>query len=254
MIGDDFVSNTFHQYYQDAERRRDLYMKNNYDIATFSSKSRDAQVRSYMGRIINLFAKAINDKTLLPKAVIFIMDDDWLRSLGDEAEETNLSVVLNKLVNHLFNEIRKMIESRKDRLPHKSLRIGYPRIYWAEAPQHTNFPNNFSRRKLNSVLQANTNMHSNMQMLRMKKIWDAENINLFQRGRYTAEGLVTYWSSIDSAFEFNDKIRKESSEFFSKKKFNKGRYQWHKDGNYKQNNKDFKREEPRFKLPNPNRT
>ena len=151
------------------------------------------------------------ERIKFPKAILVILDDDLLRSLSSEiSESTNLSLVLYKMLKHLVNEFRKAIETRKDQLPDKLKKLFYPKVYWVEAPQHRNFPNNFDRRKFNSTLQSNTSSQANMQIMRMKKVWDPEDFNLFQNNRYTSRGLMRYWESIDNALEFNKNFKKES--------------------------------------------
>ena len=105
-------------------------------------------------------------------------------------------------------------------MPARALKAEYPKMYWTEAPQHVNFPNNLLRRKINSVVQASADKYPNFKILKMKKFWDAENTNLFRNNQFSGEGLAKYWSSVDAAFQYNETWRNP----FKPKKLNQAQY------------------------------
>ena len=141
-----------------------------------------------------------------PKAVIFILDDDIIQSTI-KSNKIGATIIFTKLIDWLFTEINSLITQRKEQLPPRALKAEYPRVYWVEAPQHKNFQNNLLRRKLNSVIQTSANKFPNFRIMRMKKIWNQEDSNLFRNNRFSAEGLAKYSAPIDNALEFNDTFK-----------------------------------------------
>ena len=106
IVGDEFAANTFTQYVTNAERgQHRLYMTENFNTMLYASRRKDSHIRSMLNRIFNQFVKAINENIVFPKAVMIVLDDDILRSLTSVVtESTNMSIVLNKIMKHLFND------------------------------------------------------------------------------------------------------------------------------------------------------
>ena len=207
IIGGDFAANTFPQCVANAKRVKELYIKTSFDLYPFMTDSRFSHIRSFLGRIRNEFAQAILQQVKFPKAILVILDNDLLRACKFDYKKPGLSKLLSGTIDWLLNEVRKLIEIRKDQLPVKAVRANYPMVYWVEAPQHKSFHDNLERCKFNSVLQSLTGMKQNMKIIRMKKIWDENDSNLFRQGRFTADGLMRYWESIDNAIQFNENIQ-----------------------------------------------
>ena len=213
-----------------------------------------------LGRIHNQVVRAINENILLPKAMVFVLDDDLIEMAVDEKAGT--SELFGKLLDWLVNSIHELIKERKKQLPMASIRDNLPQVYWVEAPQHKNFTNNLDRRKFNSVLQSVTSVLPDTQIMRMKKIWNAEDDSLFQNGKFTSEGLLKFWSSIDNGFEYNDTggrrpIAKQQPQRAAPQDYrrqgnfsgNYDRYHWGKNtNNFRQQQQQ---QQFRFKLPRP---
>ena len=239
------MANTFHQYFKDAVRTKVLYMLDNYDVEAYAVMKDQSDIKSNIARIRNQFMIALNAEHLLPKIIDVILDDDVVRRT--HIEEEGLSLVLKNLIDWLFNSVEEMIQEKKRYLPSKSVRATHPMIYWVESPQHVNFTNNLARRKFNSTVQATAAIHRSMKIIRMKKEWNPDDKSLFADNRYSSEGLMKYWDSVDSAVEFNDTMfKKKNQNFIPFESRNTGfrrrdRYQW------------VKKTESRFKLPDPGR-
>ena len=249
ILGDNFVDGTFDQYVKNIHRKKELYMKENFDITAFKTNEYDSHIRSMLGRIRNELTKAVNKSSNLPTIILFVLDDDIVR-MTDIKSTTNASDYFSPVMNWLINEVQKIIAARKDQLPNKALNPQEPRIYWVEAPQHKNFENNLFRRKFNSSLQNVVDLQKDMRMMRLKKVWDYDDSSLFRNEHFTSDGLVKYWEAIDSSLHFNENIFQKTGSFTpkpaqsSKPNFRPGdRFKWHKnsDANY------------RFKLPQPPR-
>ena len=248
IIGCDFVANTYNQYVQDAVRKRELYMKNHCDVEVFATKSCASLIRSCIGHLLNEFLKALNAQSLLPCAIITVLDDDFLRYIKYD-EDDSLSRTLTEVFEWLCTQIERAINTRKEQLPEKSMKYGYPSVYFVEAPQHINFRNNSDRRKMNSAMQNVTSLHQFMKIIRMKQAWDADDRKLYnEMGRFTSPGLFKYWESVDSSFEYNDRL---AENHINNTKFNEiyRNRTWSRFGK----KQDFKAKitKSRFKLPNP---
>ena len=233
-------------------------MTNHFDVKEFATKSYCSHIRSVLARIKLQFAKAINEELKLPRICVFVLDDDIIRYLRLDIQSA--TSILNEIIPWLFKEIAKLIQIRKDQLPRKAVKEGYPQIYWMEAPQHVNFSNNMIRRKFNSVVQNVAMRYANMRIARMKKIWDPEEKYLFMNSRFSADGLMKYWESIDNAIEFNENLKKakwhQQSGSFSQKGFRKqtnstsDAVHWGKNSQ-KRFEKEHQDNEFRFRMPKP---
>ena len=171
-----------------------------------------------------------------------------------------LSSEFGTIMRWIINQFRKLVDARIDQLPEKCVRKNFPKIYWVECPQHCNFNNNLSRRKMNSVIQSECSLIDGMKIMRMKKIWDPEESQLYlpSHSRFTSDGIFKYWGSIDNAIEFNDN---KLEEFLSSgrrnyihNKQNKDQYKWSKTAQFKYSRRADDLEYNQkylFKLPKP---
>ena len=259
IIGDEFVANTYDQYVKNAVRKNELYMKTNYDISCYATKSKDSNIRSILGRIKFQLIKALEKEATLPKSILFLLDDDIICRVELKISSMDgFTMIMNIIMKWLLNQVRKAIEVRKDQLQPKSIKEDYPVVYWIEAPQHINFNNNLQRRKFNSAIQNESSVLMNMRIMRMKKVWDPEETGLFipSSNCFTSDGIFKYWGSIDNALEFNDKKKVEAAgkKFDLNKKAGKpvrsrfNKYRWQKGDD---DNRETNVEEYRFKLPKP---
>ena len=245
------MSDSFQQCFNDATRKSKLYIKTYYDTGAYSGKSHATNIRSILARIKAQFKKAIDEEIKFPKIAVFVLDDDIIKQLKVNDNTRGITTILQEAISWLFREIDRLIQGRKDQLPESAIKDDYPRLYWVEAPQHIHFRNNLSRRKLNSTIQNESSRYLNSKIIRMKKIWDAEHRNLFTNNRFTAEGLMRYWSSIDNAVEYNDTLYKskpaQNYQDQNAEENQKDRFHWskHHGNNSRHNNY-------RFKLPKPN--
>ena len=217
------MANTYDQYIKNAVRKNELYLKRKYELSCYAKKSHESNIRSCLARIKFQLVKALECESILPKNIIVLLDDDIIRRVElkcDDDDIDNLDKIFNQLMHWLLNEFRKLIDARKDQLPERSKKDGFPKIYWVEAPQHINFANNSARRKMNAAIQAEAAIQENMKIMRMKKVWDTEDNHsyLASHSRFISDGIFKYWGSIDNAMEFNDgKLNEQLAREFSNK-------------------------------------
>ena len=168
MIGDDFVANTYYQYYQNMNWKT-AFMKENFQLEAFSVKSYKSNMKNALARVRSQFCKALESSHLLPRIIVVVLDNDMIRHF--KADDEGISLILKEIMIWLFKEVDKLINRRKRELPQRSKRNDYPQIFWVEAPQQVNFTDNLARRKFNSVVQSTAGAYDYMKIIRMKKIW-----------------------------------------------------------------------------------
>ena len=108
-----------------------------------------------------------------------------------------------------MSEYTKIVEMQaRDYLPPKARKQGYPCFIWISPPQHKGFWNNELREQFAKSLEKMGNLHDNVEILQLKKVWDPENSSLFlgREGRFTPEGLRFYWEAVDKAVRYADTI------------------------------------------------
>ena len=154
-------------------------------------------------RILNALAKAINDKVKLPKFLLIVLDDDFIKFTKFEGK--GLHGMLGNLIECTAKAIQNLIKRSKTQLPIKALREDYPMIYWAAAPNHIFFDDDESRKKFNLCLDNAIKGYSNMRVIWIKEHWNPEDTNLVYKtnGLFTGFSARTYWKSIDSSMKFN---------------------------------------------------
>ena len=184
VIRDEFVTDTFGQYFQNDDNGT-MYMKQNYEVKPFYG-NRFSLMTNVVACIHNNLVKVINENKLLPKAIIFVIDGDIIKTV--KYDNYGITEIFGQILKNLMTGIHCTILAQKDALPHRSKRSDYPTVLWCLAPQHINFPDNWNinRKKFNSCLESLVALFPEMGLLRMKKFWDYNNSQLFLDCRFTA--------------------------------------------------------------------
>ena len=163
--------------------------------------------QNVISRLQHCVAKAIQEEILLPKFMVFVIDNDFISSIDSDAEE-GLTKPLGRLADAIMRECDCLIEIQKDYLPKKVKKPSYPQIIWIEPPLHKNFTDNQERKKFIRAINDVSKFHENIDVLKLKKVWDTENNNLYHSyyRRFMNEGFSTYWRAIDATLKFADTI------------------------------------------------
>ena len=155
-----------------------------------------------LSRIRSCLALGISERIKLPKYIVLILDDDLIKYLS--YCDQGVAALYGEWIDWLAKTFTELVSSRKSILPTKATKIGYPQIYWVAPPSHCHFNNNQARKKLLNCLEVGLRLYENIRLIRMKEIWEFDNVNLVDRqGRITPYGLSKYWQSVDSAIKFN---------------------------------------------------
>ena len=173
----------------------------------------------FLTKIRSTLVRAINERELLPKGIIIILDNDLIRATGHTGK--GLSVMMGLMIDWIAFELQEMIKNYKELLPNKSKRSDWPTIFWVESPAHKNFEDSGGREKFNKALNKIMESYSSMRILKIKKEWDAFDESFFHNRTYSSLGLEKYWKSIDLAFKHWEtfiKPRANTFRSFSSKK------------------------------------
>ena len=138
--------------------------------------------------------------------IVVVPDDDLLNFINGRQYRSGISIEIGKVLDWLMKEHNRVIEIQKDFLPAKSKRVNYPHFVWIEPPIHRNFNNKFMREKFVRCLHTAADLHDNVSVLKLKKIWDDSDNALFNKKSqcYTANGLNTSWEAVDCTLKFCD--------------------------------------------------
>ena len=234
LIGDEFCEKSFDDYYRKTTPSMEsnkTYTFINFEVRDFLSSNYSSHNRSPTGCFLNNLIRALNEHNTLPKLIVMIMDDNLIRDIQEQ-----FSQKVKYLPAWLLHECNKAIEIYKDYLPVKAKNEWVPHLLWMAPSQHKNFTNNHKRAITSEFLVEEVKFYKNMSALHMVKIWEEDNSNLYLTNchRFTSEGLIKYWLSIDSAIRYWNvaiypklgKIKLKSSRRRSFKCTD--RFHWHK--------------------------
>ena len=207
IIGDEFVTNTYGRYFQQATRSgtKEFYIKENFEVRAFMSNF-TSNVPYVMTRIRNNFITAINEQVTLPRAVVVVLDDNLITEI--KYSGFGISLILGTTAQWIIREMHRAVGNHKENLPSKAKKNGIPHFIWVTPPKSVCFSEeeNLNRKKFMDCITSVSNIYDDMTVLKLKKVWDPNNRQLVSDGRYTSKGLAAYWASIDNAIEFWDTV------------------------------------------------
>ena len=212
IIGDEFANNSVNLNFTTL-KEDDAYTPEHFEIKTSTSKEYGSHIRSLLGRLRNNVFLAIKKFGTLPKIMVIITEDDFVKS----TKRVDISLIenmYNKMLNWLMNEIRKLIAAYNDFLPKRCKRN--PHIMWVLPTEHINHSENEASRRsiFAKCIMHITKLHTNHRGLDLKQIWDKEDSNLYikESARITPIGTATYWRAVDRTIKFYDFIITKNEE------------------------------------------
>ena len=172
-----------------------------YSAAKYSSSH-----RNILARIKSLILKGLKEQTYLPKAIVFVLDDDLIKQSSirsSNARNGDYQIILK----YLMEEAHRIITTYKEGLPKKSKQPLYPHFIWVIPPTHKYFHNNALREYFAFSTEKEVEKYPNMCGLRLKKIWDKKDGSLYlqEQRRFLQQGNIDYWRAVDAAVKFWDK-------------------------------------------------
>ena len=151
------MSKSFGPYFQhnyDGDDRRTGYLRLHYDVAGYcnGSLTKDQIGRNVISRVRNNYVEAINAQVLLPKAVVIILEDDFMNAANHFTK--GASHVLGPWIDWVANELSRLTAAYKEKLPTKSRKYRFPQFLWVPAVYHDHFGMyNIYREKFNACLR-----------------------------------------------------------------------------------------------------
>ena len=179
----------------------DTYAFLHFEMHDFFSSRYTSHNRSTAGRIINQFIKALNEHNTLPKLVVVILDDDLITDIPNNS---STFMKIRDIMKWLFRQFEHNLKIYKDFLPVKAKMALLPHVLWIAPPVHKYFRNNRRCEMLTDCMQKHVKMYQHMSVLKLIKIWDPEDSSsyIYENDRFTSDGLVRYWLSVDSAIRY----------------------------------------------------
>ena len=167
VFGDEFLTKA-HRHVRNTEMMRKSFTPSKYEVKYFTTNKLDLNP-SVIGRMRNRLAKAMMDEILLPKLIVFIIDDDWITDV--EFKGFGVSEIYGKMIHWLVTESNKLVEIHKENLPEKAIRETFPSFLWMAPPQNARFTNNALRGKFTKSLKTLLDLQERHMMLKLKKVW-----------------------------------------------------------------------------------
>ena len=102
----------------------------------------------------------------------------------------------------------KLVATQKESLPTKAKKTNEPVFIWIWTPIHRKFVNNHQREKFWICLEKCAAYHDNTYSLKLKKVWDKNDVSLFNNDdkKFTAAGFKAYWIAIDTMVKYADTL------------------------------------------------
>ena len=163
------MSETYRVHFKKAEKHS-LTLKAGFEITSFCNNRFNSANQNVISRILNTFISAINDEKVLPKYVVFVLDDEIIQFL--KYKSYGVSTMYGTLLEWLVKNVDDAIQTAKKNLPSKAVNEHYPQLYWVAAFQHKNFKDSNSvHAKYNLCLESIIKLYPSMHVLRGHDFW-----------------------------------------------------------------------------------
>ena len=122
FIGDKFMDRSYTQNYKvmkNANNSAKWYTPEHYEMYDYATTRYSSLIRNILVRLKALVNKAIKERTYLPKAIVFVLDEVVIKQSNIplvEAREGDYSTV----VKYLMEQTHRLITSHASKLPAKS--------------------------------------------------------------------------------------------------------------------------------------
>ena len=202
IIGDEFLMKASgHLTKERLEISTDqFYIRMNYNVKVYAATSLDV-IKNPLGKICNQLVKAVNEIYLLPKIILVVTEDNIINHIGN-TENGMVSETYGCISHWLVAEFNKIIDAKKEFLPHKAIRLTYPQFVWMAPAQHCDLQGNNLCYKMGMSMKKSLDIMPNHMLLFLKKVWDFNDTYSIRHGHFMAEGYLKYWKLTDSAIEF----------------------------------------------------
>ena len=165
-----------------------------------------SHIRNVLARITNTLITAINAKTVLPKMLVMVLEDDVIKYL--EHDDYGATEMYGKVITYIEKEIQDALFKFKSFIPQKAKRPGRPQIVWICPSIHKNYGRNTLRKKFGGQLELLLRGKPFTTVLKLKQVWNTDNDNLVapHNKQLTRDGEYALWKAIDRSISFADRV------------------------------------------------
>ena len=161
-----------------------------------------------LSRVHNNIVTAINEKTLLPKFILMVIDSNLFKRKPKQMAMAKLG----EYTYYLMKTIHETIMSHRSLLSMKSKKFKYPTVLWIIPPSHMSFNDNDQRENLAYHIAKSALRFNEMRYIKLKH-WSENDPSLAARStngyRYTGKDLARYWHAVDKAVEYWDSTKSQ---------------------------------------------
>ena len=163
------------------------YIKQHYNLLSFCTGSLNQTMRNrnVLGHVRNNFIQAINEQTLFPKAVLFVLEADLISAINHF--KIGADNAFASVVNWLATKVEHAISAHKEKLPTKSRKFKFPQVFWALPVFHSRFKDNQYREKFKESTINMIAKHRGMHTLCLHA-WNPQDRHLVINSSMTDQG------------------------------------------------------------------
>ena len=161
---------------------------------------------STISRVCNAFIDTYNDRGILPKWVILIIEGDIINSLP--ATRFGMSEAYGTVLDFIMRSFDAAVQNVHQRYPLKTKKYKWPYFLWIEPSLNINHQDDSMRSKFIKSLHIVTQMHDNTITLPIRQGggWNENDNQLvnWHKQQFTVKGLMELWGGIDQTIRFAD--------------------------------------------------
>ena len=263
IIGDEFCDKSCNLYFMETPSRSN-YARSTFEVKAVSTNKFRSHTSNTLIRIHNTMTHAMQTQGLLPKLILFIIEDDIIEFIN--LNDHGITQAFKACITKLVMEVRRSIDTfKEDFLPKKAIRHGWPQIVWVVPTIHDNYINNAQRKRFSGELEQMIKFQPNMTSVRLRLPWDPVDRSLVCEvsHKLTHQGLRAFWEAVDRSTKYiNNRLFKPSDDTLNEQdnqryahysyraepNFNQRQYHWRRD-----NFNTRHQENPKFHLPPPSK-
>ena len=212
IIGDQFCGSSCLPFFMNSPASQSSYIKSNFEVSVFfntdymktSTFVHNTDIKNRIARLHNTVVKAMRTRGILPKFIIFLLEDDIIDYLN--YNDYGVSEMYGRIMEYVLREINSSINEFRSMLPSKAKRENFPQILWLEPTLHKNYRNLSLRKKFCVIISEIVPRYENNMIWRLKKPWDPDSnnhVSSFQN-KLTPLGHCLLWQAVDKTARFAD--------------------------------------------------
>ena len=144
-----------------------------------------------------------NNRSTIPKWIVVVPECDVIKDI--EYHSFGASYAYGMVIEHMMEQMDRLISNTIANLPHKANRYDRPYILWVEPTLHLQYQNNALRAKFIKSMHIASQTHDRVVILPFKQSWNcADSTSITSGGSFTTKGFEQFWTALDSSIRFAD--------------------------------------------------